>query len=152
MLSKFCLILVILCSLVLDVEGVTTRGQQLGPDPNMPPEELLSFNLNNNNNNQYLNEFGKPRSHTKGEMLHLKQAWATSGPRETCSLKSTLMWPTSYLHMKFFEQVKNQQSIIKTTLKIVQTYSKWNTLRIICLPLMWPAKSKKLPTPDIVHE
>ena len=48
----------------------SARGPQLGPDPNMPPEELLSFNLannNNNNNNNNLNEFGKPRSHTKGQ-------------------------------------------------------------------------------------
>jgi hypothetical protein len=56
------------------------RGQQLGPDPNMPPEELLSFNLNNNNNNQYLNEFGKPRSHTKGEIVFVYSKISGSQP------------------------------------------------------------------------
>jgi hypothetical protein len=51
------------------VEYGLARGPQLGPDPNMPPEELLSFNLANNNNNN-LNEFGKPRSHTKGSYIN----------------------------------------------------------------------------------
>lgn len=60
----------VVVDVVVDVDasaappGPLQRGLQLGPDPNMPPEELLSFSNNNNN----FNEFGKSRSSSKGSL------------------------------------------------------------------------------------
>ncbi len=86
----------------------------------------------------------------------LEQAWATSGPRATYGPPSILMWPASYIwsFLNSYFDYENTLNIKKVPVLLQKR--PYNLLTWACtgpripnLSLMWPAKTKELPTPAL---